>query len=232
MAVGDLAFEIQQAAAQRTGTVVAHRLVGDHDEIGGPPTDVDHRDRHAESLGLELHATVRLRDDVVVPGRERLGNDLVERDRGGLAAVDRLHRLLEARPFALDDLQALTAVLEVEAADRQARYRMHRPPGESGLVQCMLDDRTIETGERIAVEMRRLTVDLADGEQRVVGLVLEHPLLAAVQPGDVRAADARPRRDRDQAPIRQGDLGERIAVVQADADRVLSLAIGHVRLRL
>lgn len=154
------AFEIQQPAAQRTGTVVTHRLVGDHDEIRGPATDIYHRDRHAEPLGLELHTLVRVRDNVVVPGRQRLGNDLVERDRGRLAAVDGLHGLFETRLLALDDLQALTAVLEVKTADRQAGHRMHRPSGKPGLVQRMLDDRAIETRERVAVRMRRLPVHL------------------------------------------------------------------------
>ena len=96
---------------------------------------------------------------------------------------------------------------------------MHRLSAEARLVQRMLHDGAIETGERVAIEMRGLAVDIADREQRVVGLVLEDPLLAAVQPGDVGAADARPRRNGDQPAVRQRHLGERIAVVQADADR-------------
>ena len=58
-------------------------------------------------------------------------------------------------------------------------------------MQRMLNDGAVQTGEGIAIEMGRLAVHLADGEQRVIGLVLEHPLLAAVQPGDVGDRSAR-----------------------------------------
>ena len=127
---------------------------------------------------------------MVVPGRQGLGNDLVESDRGRLTAINGPDALLEAFPLALDDLQAPTAVFQVEAADGQTGHRMYRPPGEPGLVQRMLDDGTVETRERVTVEVRRLTVHLADRKHRVIGLVLEHPLLTAVQPGDVRVPDS------------------------------------------
>jgi hypothetical protein len=168
---------------------------------------------------------------VVVPGSQGLGNDLVERNRGRLTAINGPDATLEAFPLALDDLQPLTPVFQVEAADGQTRHRMYRPPGESGLVQRMLDDGTAETRERVTIEVRRLTIHLADSKQHVVRLVLEHPLLTAVEPGDVRTANPCPRRDRDQASIRQSDLGERVAVVQADTGGIRGLAIGHTCLR-
>ena len=104
---------------------------------------------------------------------------------------------------------------------------MHRLSTEARLVQRMLHDGAIESGEWVAIEMRGFAVDIADREQRVVGLVLEYALLTAIQPSDVGAADTRPRRNGDQPAIRQRHLGERIAVVQADTDRFQLAGFRH-----
>ena len=79
---------------------------------------------------------------------------------------------------------------------------MHGLAGKARFVQGVLDDGPIETREGIAVEMGRLAFHLADGEQRVIGLVLEDSLLAAVQPGHVGATDPSTRWDHNQAPVR------------------------------
>ena len=141
--------------------VVANRLVGDDDEVGGPPTDVDDRDRYAEPLGFELHAAVGLRDDVVVPGCQRLWNDFVKRDGSrqrpsmGWTVCFRLLRLRSTSPCA-----------GCRPSGRNCRPAIRRPrapmSAEARLVQRMLNDRAIETRERVAVEMRRFAVDLAD----------------------------------------------------------------------
>ena len=62
---------------------------------------------------------------------------------------------------------------------------MHRMAAESRLLQPVLHDGAIETGEGIGVEVRRLAVHLTHGKGLVLGLVLEDALFGVIDPGDV-----------------------------------------------
>ena len=73
---------------------------------------------------------------------------------------------------------------------------------ESRLLQAVLDDGAVETGEGIGVEIGRLAVHLTHGKRLVLGLVFENALFGVIEPGDIGPSQPGPRRDRDQPPVR------------------------------
>jgi hypothetical protein len=209
---------------------VDHRLVGDDHVVGGATADVDHGDGGAQTLLGEGDLAAFVGDDMVVPGGQGLGDDVMEGDGCGQATVDGIDGLLEARALLLHGLGTLAAVLEVEGAHRQAGDGMDRVASVLGLLHPVLDDDPVQSGEGVAFEVGRLAIDLASGINGVFGLVLGDLMLGLVEPGDIGAADTYARGNRHQPAVRERKLGEGIAVVEADADGFGAVGVRHCRL--
>ena len=155
-------------------------------------------------------------DDVVVPGGQRFRDHLMKRNLGRQSAGQAAHRLLQAAAFRIDGVTPLRAVGGVEAADRQARYRVHGTTIQPRRLQRVLHDRAIESRGRIAVELGWRRIDFTDRIDRRIGLVFSDHRGAAVDPGHRAAADPCARRHRKQPTVGQCDFRHRKSIVEPD----------------
>ena len=174
-------------------------LVLHHHVIGGATTDVDDGDRHGDTVRIEGDALAVFDDHMVVPGRQRFRDHLMEGDAGRQCIGQRSNRLLETVALFGDDFLAVHTAVTIERTDRQSRDRMYGATGETGLLQRMLHDGAIETRPGIALEMGRRTIDGTDRVDRTLRLVFENALLA----GSIQVTPDCPTRAREGMAIRR-----------------------------
>ena len=199
-------------------------LVPDHHVIRGSTADINYRNRLGDTCLVQGYTIVFLLDDIVVPGSQRLGDDPVESNGGGQSIRQWLHRRIQALAFAGYGFQPLLAVATVKRADWHAGNGVYGLTREPRLLQGMLNDGSIQPRPGVPLEMRGCAVNRAYRVHGALGFVFEDLLLGTVNPGPIRATDANPRRDHDQATVRQGQLGVRIAIIEANRERAELIA--------
>ena len=81
--IGHDLLHVQHPALQEARGSMENALALHHHVIGSTPTDIDDGDGHRQARFIEQGLAVLFDDHAVIPGRECLGNHLMECDTGG-----------------------------------------------------------------------------------------------------------------------------------------------------